>query len=248
MMKDDLGKRRMGDVISIPGDYQHRVLNTGLAPQRFWHHVKYLEAARWLDPQAGDRILDIGCGSGVAASLIAQTKGTQVLGIDVKEEAINYARAQFQSPNLNFEVGLVDDLDFEDASIDKIALLEVIEHIYPDQAMKAMREYFRLLKPGGRLVVTTPNSHSMWPIIEWGLDRFRLVPSLKGAQHVNNFHAARLIALAEDIGFRVVTCRTMHVLAPWLASLNWQLASYVHRLEQRRSHRLGNLLLACFEK
>ncbi len=108
----------------------------------------------------------MGCGSGVAASLLAQTNGTQILGIDVSEDAINYARSQFQSPNLKFEVGLVDELDFEDASIDKIALLEVIEHIYPEQALKALGEYFRLLKPGGRLVVTTPNSHSLWPIIE----------------------------------------------------------------------------------
>ena len=74
--------------------------------------------------------------------MLTQTKGTQVLGIDVKKEVINYAGSQFQSPNLEFEVGLVGELDFEDASIDKIALLEEIEHLYLDQAMKAMREYF----------------------------------------------------------------------------------------------------------
>jgi len=73
MMKADHGKRRMGDVIRIPGDYQHRVLNTGPAPQRFWHDAKYREALRWLSPQAGDRILDLGCGSGVAASMLAIT-------------------------------------------------------------------------------------------------------------------------------------------------------------------------------
>jgi SAM-dependent methyltransferase len=247
-MTADHGKRRMGDVIRIPGDYQHRVLNTGPAPQRFWHDAKYREALRWLSPQAGDRILDLGCGSGVAASMLAQTVGTQVVGIDVSEEAIQYARRQFQGPSLRYEVGMVDELGFEDASVDKIALLEVIEHIYPDQAMKVMRECFRLLRPGGRLVVTTPNSHSLWPMIEWGLDLFRLVPSLKGDQHVNNYTASGLIDLAHSGGFTVVTCRTMHFLAPWLAIFNWRLALQVHRLEQIRSHRLGNLLLACLER
>lgn len=247
-MKEEPGKRRMGDEINIPGEYQHKVLESGRVPQRFWHHVKYLEAARWLDPQAGDYILDIGCGSGVLASRLAQTKGTQVVGIDVKEEAIAYAKSQFKGSNLKFEVGLVDELNIRDASVDKIAMLEVIEHIYPDQALKAMREYFRLLKPGGLLVITTPNARSLWPLIEWGLDLFRLVPNLKDDQHVDDYHAAKLIALAKGVGFQLITCHTIHFVAPWLARLNWQLALKVHRLEQSRSHRLGNLLLACFEK
>lgn len=248
MMTANPGKRRMGDVIDIPGDYQYKALIAGPAPQRFWHHAKYLEALSWLEPRAGDRILDLGCGSGVAAAMLARTEGTEVVGIDVKEEAVHYARRQFQAPNLRFEVGMVDDLDFEDASIDKIALLEVIEHIYPDQAMKAVRECSRLLKPTGRLVVTTPNSHSLWPIIEWGLDLLRLVPSLKGDQHVTNYTASGLIDLAQGSGLNVVTCRTTHLLAPWLALVSWRLALHIHRLEQRQPHGLGNLLFACFEK
>jgi hypothetical protein len=85
-------------------------------------------------------------------------------------------------------------------------------------------------------------------MIEWGLDLLRLVPSLKGDQHVNNYTASGLIDLARSGGFTVVTCRTMHFLAPWLALFNWRLALQVHRLEQVRSHRLGNLLLACLER
>lgn len=241
-------QRRMGDSIRIPGDYQHRILNTGPAPQRFWHYAKYQEAMHWLAPESGDVILDLGCGSGVAASMFAQTDGTRVLGIDTKEGAVRYARNRFRASNLAFVVGSVDELGLGNESVDKIALLEVIEHLYLEQAARTVSECSRVLKPGGRLVVTTPNMNSLWPVIEWVLDLLRLVPNLKGDQHVNGFNALGLIALAEHLELKVVTCRTIHLMAPWLAILSWQLALHVHRMEQRWSNRFGNLLLACFEK
>lgn len=240
--------RRTGDAIEIPGEYQHRVLTRGWAPQRAWHDFKYRAAEHWLAPQPGDQILDVGCGSGVLADRLAAHPGVHLTGVDNNPDAIRYASQTFQRANLTFRHGLVDDLAFEPASIHKIVFLEVLEHIYPEQAREVFRGFHRLLAPGGRLVITTPNARSLWPLLEWMLDRSRLVPTLDEEQHVALYSAARLAALAEETGYSVVEIRTLNFLAPWLAVFGRPLAEAAHRIEQRRRHLWGSLLLGVFEK
>ncbi len=240
--------RRMGDEIAISGGYQHRVLTQGWAPQRAWHDFKYREAARWLAPQPGERLLDVGCGSGVLADRLAADPAVQVTGVDNNPDAIRYASQTFQRPNLEYRLGLVDELAFEPESIHRIVFLEVLEHIYPQQARQVFGEFQRLLAPGGRLVITTPNARSLWPAIEWLLDRSGLVPVMEDSQHVALYSRARLAALAKDTGYRVVEIRSLNFIAPWLAVLGRGAAEAAHRLEQARGHALGSLLLGVFEK
>lgn len=240
--------RRNGDKISIPGDYQYLVLEEGFAPQRFWHFVKYSEAARWLDPKPDDMILDVGCGSGVFAAQLADRVSNQVIGIDSNEVAIVFARKQFRKPNLRYDLGFVDDLNFPENSINKISFLEVIEHIYPEQAANTLCEFYRILHTGGRLVISTPNSNSLWPLIELMMDNMKIVPKMSEDQHVVSYNANSLIALGELSGFRLVTCRTINGIAPWLALISWKFALFIHKLEQLSPHRFGNILLVCFEK
>lgn len=244
----DPAPRRLGDEIVIPGGYQHRVLTRGWGPQRAWHDFKYREAARWLAPHPGDRVLDVGCGSGVLADRLAADPAVQVTGVDNNPDAIRYASQTFQRPNLHFRHGLVDALAFEAGSVNRIVFLEVLEHIYPEQARVVFGEFLHLLVPGGRLVITTPNARSLWPAIEWLLDRSGLVPVMDESQHVALYSPARLAALAEETGYRVVEIRSLNFIAPWLAVFGRGTAEAAHRLEQARRHSLGSLLLGVFEK
>lgn len=57
--------RRTGDTIAIDGGYQYRALTEGYRVQRFWHYSKTLAIQEFLPPQSTDRIIDVGCGSGV---------------------------------------------------------------------------------------------------------------------------------------------------------------------------------------
>ena len=243
-----IDKRRIGDFINIPGDYQYRAFHEGSAPQRFWHFGKYQEAKRWLQPRAGETILDVGCGSGVFSSLIANHKETTIIGIDSNPRAIAFATQTFKNPNLQFQVGLIDELDYPRESVDKITFLEVIEHMYEEQGEKMLKTFYSILRKKGRLVITTPNAISLWPIIEKFLDFSNLVPHLSGDQHINLYTANQLVTLGEDIGFQTVTCRSINFLAPWMALLNWNLAIKMHALEQKMTNKWGNILLVCFEK
>lgn len=240
--------RRISDNISIPGDYQFNALISGYAPQRFWHQTKYIEARKLLAPNSGDMILDVGCGSGVFASQLAMDHNVSVIGIDSNEAAINFARKQFKKPNVTFMLGYIDQLQFSNNSINRIALLEVIEHIYPEQTLISLLDFYRILQTGGRLVISTPNAKSFWPIIEFMLDNLRIIPKLSVDQHVSSYDNKEIVELANQAGFRLVKSKTINGIAPWISIFNWKLAERFHKFEQRIHIKYGNILLVCFEK
>jgi SAM-dependent methyltransferase len=242
--------RRTGDRIAIPGEYQYRALHHGPAPQRFWHRAKLEEALALLRLAPGDRMLDAGCGSGILAAMAAvasEAPGTRVLGLDANPAAIEFASRTFDRPNLEFRQGLVDELDVEPGSFEKISFLEVIEHLSRTQGEAILAQFARLLAPGGRLVLTTPNRRSPWPLIEWLLDRLRLVPQLAGEQHEVLYGLDELKAMGEAAGLVLAEHRMIDTIAPWLAW--WPgLARLVHRAEVRLIRRHGSVMVLAFEK
>lgn len=241
-------QRRVGDEVAVPGDYQHRALHEGRAVQRFWHRGKLDEVERLIDPQPGDVIVDVGCGSGVLAGRLAEHAGTLVVGIDANAAALEFASQRYAATNLQFRQGIADELDLAALGANKIAFIEVIEHIYPQQARATLRRFHQALPAGGRLVVSTPNARSLWPAIEWTLDRLALVPHMADDQHVASYTPASLAALGEEVGFRAREVRTVHLLAPWLAPLSWRMAERMHALEQRRALPFGALALVSFDR
>jgi ubiquinone/menaquinone biosynthesis C-methylase UbiE len=122
-----------------------------------------------LQPQAGDVILDIGCGNARDITPMLQ-RGATIVGVDLSEGMIAQARRDLEAAGFSgvtLEVGDATSLRFADATFDKVVCSEVIEHI-PDTD-RAIAEMQRVLKPGGLLVVSTPNRHS-W----YGFERFVL--------------------------------------------------------------------------
>jgi ubiquinone/menaquinone biosynthesis C-methylase UbiE len=102
----------------------------------------------------GARVLDVGCGTGRLTHWIAERVGStgSVIGIDPLEERIQIARSR--GGTVRFEVGQAEDLGaFEDESFDAVCMSAVF-HWVSDKA-KALAEVRRVLRPGGRLGVTT---------------------------------------------------------------------------------------------
>jgi arsenite methyltransferase len=100
----------------------------------------------------GDRVLDVGCGTGRLAEWMSALVGDAVVGIDPLPERINLARAR--APALRFEVGRAEDLSaFPDGSFDVVCASAVF-HWVADKP-RALSEFARVLRPGGRLGVTT---------------------------------------------------------------------------------------------
>jgi ubiquinone/menaquinone biosynthesis C-methylase UbiE len=122
---------------------------------------------RILGPRPGLHILDAGCGRGETALALAKA-GATVSGLDYAEAAVELTReALADYPESDIRVGSVTDLPWPDNSFDRIQFSDVIEHLDPPQTVPALREFHRVLKPGGfALVHTAPNLLFMnygWP-------------------------------------------------------------------------------------
>lgn len=104
----------------------------------------------------GQRLLDIGCGTGRPAVRLAQTTGCSVTGISVSANQVEQANARAQQEGLSdrvrFQLTDAMELPFEDASFDAVWAFESLLHM-PDRA-HVLRHAFRLLRPGGVLVLT----------------------------------------------------------------------------------------------
>jgi ubiquinone/menaquinone biosynthesis C-methylase UbiE len=110
--------------------------------------------AEQLKVAAGERVLDVGCGTGRLARWLAERVGPRgiVVGVDPLAERVALARAH--GGEIRFEVGRAEDLAaFDDGSFDVVCMSSVF-HWLADKA-KALAEARRVLRPGGRLGVTT---------------------------------------------------------------------------------------------
>jgi len=110
----------------------------------------------------GDHVLDIGCGPGFFARMLAETVGSEgsVIGVDAAPEMIVYAgRKARRLANCSFQPGAAESLAFPDASFDVVVSSLMMHHLPSEFRLQAAREMRRVLRPGGRLLVadfTTP--------------------------------------------------------------------------------------------
>ena len=240
-------RRRKGDTVVVPGDYQHRALTEGPIVQRFWHHAKQQSVGRFLPPAEGAVVVDVGCGSGVLSAYLGEF-GASVLGIDGNPEAVAFANRTYATTTVRFREGLVDEAFGEEESVDEIYCMEVIEHIYLGQARAMLRSFHRLLKPGGKVFISTPNYRSLWPAIEWVMDRLKIAPRMRGQQHVEFYHARKLRRLCGDSGFTIERQWSCLLFAPWVAPLSWRLAKRLLSLESSLPIPVGAMLMCILVK
>lgn len=119
--------------------------------------ISHLERYKFCLSYSKDKtVVSIACGSGYGEYLLA-TDGMakKVIGIDYSKEAIEYAKENYKSNNLLFFQRDALDNRLDDLAADLIISLETIEHIKQDK--KLLKEFFRILKPGGILILSTPN-------------------------------------------------------------------------------------------
>jgi SAM-dependent methyltransferase len=148
-----------------------------------------------LQVEPGGRVVDVGCGAGTAVAELAAL-GADAAGIDAAAEAVAFAREHH--PDLRFEVGDAQQLPFADGSLDGYRA-EKLYHVLDDPD-KACAEAFRVLAPGGRIVLVGQD----WELIAIDSDDPALTRAIMTASAddmVNGRVARRYRNLLLDTGF-----------------------------------------------
>jgi len=239
------------DYHAVAGDYQYRALNEGHAMQRFWHRGKLVMIDQLVRPylKEDSHLLEIGCGAG---NLLVQASvpGSVPIALDLSMQALNFVRSRLQELVTGKDAihgyaciqSIGEHLPFADASFDCILLSEVVEHLEAPEF--SIREASRVLRPGGRLLVTTPNYRSFWPMMEWTVDRLNMAPKMGGEQHISKFYPTTLRDLMSESGLGVEYSGTIYGMSPFLALLSPKWAMKLLDGELKRHSGLGMILVA----
>jgi 2-polyprenyl-3-methyl-5-hydroxy-6-metoxy-1,4-benzoquinol methylase len=177
-----------------------------LSPAARWlGGAAYLDVVRraWLDRQVmylparpAGRLLDVGCGNGGMMQRLAEL-GWQAEGVDFDPDAVQQARAR----GLPVRLGALHHQAYPDEHFDAITMTHVVEHV-PDP-LALLRESHRILRPGGRLALVTPNADSL------GHKLFRDAwRGLEPPRHLHVFQRSALRTLVHRAGFAVLSTST----------------------------------------
>lgn len=132
---------------------------------------------------AGEHVLDVGCGTGVLTRLAAEAVGRAgaVVGIDPAPGMVAVARGnQIKTASrAGFRLAAIEALPFADASFDLTLSSFMLHHLPPDVKRAGLREVFRVLKPGGRLLAVDIDrpANPLWWLLFWPLLFFHFTGS-----------------------------------------------------------------------
>ena len=158
----------------------------GLAEENYWFRRHEVVYRRLLDLCTGRDVLEAGCGEGYGADLIASV-ARRVVAVDY--DAATVAQVQARYPRVSVVEGNLAALPLPDASVDVVVNFQVIEHLWDQPQFVA--ECARVLRPGGLLLMSTPNRITFSPGLDTPVNPF----------HTRELNAAELTELLTDGGF-----------------------------------------------
>ncbi|MCI5058783.1 MAG: class I SAM-dependent methyltransferase [Flavobacteriales bacterium] len=175
----------------------------------------------------GKKILDAGCGTGWF-SKGASDRGADVTSMDLGEGLLKQVEKKCKSTRV---VGSILEMPFEDNSFDVVVSSEVIEHI--PEPLKAIDEIYRVLKPGGIVILSTPNR--LWFFTVWLANKLKLRP-YQGLENWISWN--QLKRKTRETGFEIDQMVGIHIL-PFVHPIIYPVLNFFHKFNKA----LGPLMI-----
>jgi ubiquinone/menaquinone biosynthesis C-methylase UbiE len=211
-------------------------------PQQSAEHRKKVAFAQvrtiWAFLKEDTTFLDVGCGDGALACLVAQ-RVSRVYALDVSTQITGFCE---KAPNLQVVLSDGCVLPFDDNSIDVAYSNQVTEHLHPEDAFDQMQDIRRVLVPGGAYICITPNR------LAGPYDISRYFDPIATGLHLKEYLIAELALLFKSAGFRHVRAFASYqgvVLSPLLPIAPFVgVEAGLRQLPRRWSKSLSQMLIA----
>lgn len=181
----------------------------------------------WIEPQDDHLILDMPCGRGFYLNMLRYASGCRLIGAELDSEIMAKARQNVgHLPDVALTQANLYALPFPDATFDAVILSEILEHV--DDDVRGLREAYRVLKPGGVVVITVPHANYpfWWDPINKTLETLFRTHIQHGplagiwANHVRLYTREALRCAALTAGFEVEAERSFtHYCFPFIHNL-----------------------------
>ncbi|OUU49211.1 MAG: hypothetical protein CBC28_01850 [Flavobacteriaceae bacterium TMED68] len=221
--------------------YYDKVLTSGLKKNRGiqanWHNITFSRVKKYLSKNISH--LDYACGSGSLIGLYSQSSS---VGFDISENQINYANSTYQGKG-NFYT--IDNLDLREhhEKYDIITVLGLLEFLENEENIKIINNLYSLLKPNGKLILTTPNFTSTMYVLEKALNIFGSVNYED--KHINKFNKSRLLLLLNQSKFQNIKIDKYINFPVFLSFMTISLSCKLNLLvEKLLNKKVGYLLFA----
>ena len=173
----------------LSADYDLLAFDSAMPLQGYWQRRRLTHVTELAD--AGRRVFDAGCGS----SRILEALPRNTVGLDALARKLRAVRA-FGRPLVR---GSCRALPFRDASFDCVVCSQVIQYL--PREWPVLEELVRVLEPGGRLILGTPDYATWrWRALAWAYAR--AVPGAHGNEHLTRYERDQLVQLLERMGLR----------------------------------------------
>lgn len=142
-------------------------------------------------------VLDVGCNTGRGGKIIKQlNQNLEIIGLDCVQPRLKEISLDIYTQTI---YGYSTNIDSKDASFDLVLAGEFIEHLYSADVSQTLREFYRVIKPNGRVLLTTPNPNYLRLKLTGG--------SVLGGAHVSQHEHTELKKELAEVGFVNVQVR-----------------------------------------
>jgi len=153
----------------------------------------------WFDPRPGEKILDVGCGTGINDLALSKLVGPsgKIVGIDNSEAMLAIARTKASAENIEYQLKAVEEMDFPEDCFDGIVCTQVLGYV--SAPVQTIRDMLRVLNPAGRIFI----SEADWDTLIYSIpdkELQRKVTLSFSDHHGDGWIGRRLLSLCRQAG------------------------------------------------